>query len=438
MYKSPSNNKNSYNSSSSLDDVLKASPYENVLEPVASPLDHSDLAEDEKVYRVSLNILPVFFLEALALGSLAALAYVMRFMAVFPVLKRGFFCGDKSINYGKSNSLDGAITEIKSVVFYPVLIAVPLGMIIAGELFFWLCSGKPRKVVRGGCVGCRLHQPLRRLLRFVGLFFLGLLVTSIITDSLKMATGRLTPTFMSVCKTNLTDVCQGYQNKPEGIYLSHDDYTCTETKEEIVNKERLSFPSFHASTSAFASVYCMAYIHWLMSGRTASRLLLLPCLQGVFATVALMCSALDVALHNAHWEDALVGTILGIMVAVYLTYYMLNGFRERTKRRPNNSFHTNDDLENSLEKIETGVAPTSAAQVPSSLFFRYLRIPHVNYRNRTGRSYSENEGPTPRQQENNLHNHLAGSKPASLHEEFQRDLHQRIEDYVTKRLHQDS
>ncbi|XP_076340882.1 phospholipid phosphatase-related protein type 1-like isoform X1 [Tachypleus tridentatus] len=367
---------------------------ENILEPIQGD-DESESSDDDKVYEVNLNIIPVFILEVLVLGGIAALAYFLRFEPSFPVLLRGFVCNDETIIYPKSVlSQNSTVTlEISPTLLYAVSLALPVTLLLLGELGYFIFSSKIRKVVRPGCVGCKMHMVFRRLIRFNGTFFFGYLCTSILTDALKLTTGQLRPHFLEVCNPS---------SCPPGQFISVD--ICRSPQQEL-RLARMSFPSFYASISSYSAVFIMVYLHTIVALRTSR--LLRPTLVLSIAGLSLLCGVSRVSLHENHWADVIAGFLLGGAVGGYISSISLECFREHHQVKQRKCC-------NHKGRFAFQPGPT---QRP--LFYRYFRIPHVTYKNKQGKYF-------PASERESLEYSPRG---AIRNEAFQKDLHQRVENY---------
>lgn len=375
---------------------MKPSKEADKLDPGVSD-EQSDTSDDEKVYKVRLNLIPVFILECFALGCLAVLAYFLRFTEIFPVFIRSFNPCDSSISYSlkAAHVQSGVSLKIPPNFFYIYCFASPLSLIILGEMVAFIFSGRSRKVVRAGCIPCKMHQLTRRIVRFFGTFLFGALATTILTDCLKLATGIQRPYFLEVCRINVTRTAFGTCNP--ALWLSE----CA-TDESLVREARMSFPSLYASLSSFSAIFMMVYIHCMMSPKSSR--LLRPALVLLIAAKALVCCFSRVSLYYNSWWDVIAGIVLGSSISLYLTVCVLSTFKEHHETRHKLCCKKTDHAECR----------------PQPLFFRYFRFPHVSYQGRSGKSY-------PATDRNNYEysSHLAMPVNAA----FQRDLHQRVEDY---------
>ncbi|CAG2121278.1 unnamed protein product, partial [Medioppia subpectinata] len=138
-------------------------------------------------------------------------------------------------------------------------------------------NNRKKKVIAAqtGCITCRIHMPLRRIFRFIGGFAYGLLVTSILTDTLKLISGRLRPHFIHVCQ-QIVEICRqqtiertgiGWDNRSyvelSHIWISPDDYddsTLCPNHTDVIREARMSFPSSTASIATFSAFFTLLYI----------------------------------------------------------------------------------------------------------------------------------------------------------------------------------
>ncbi|EOB03155.1 Lipid phosphate phosphatase-related protein type 3, partial [Anas platyrhynchos] len=98
--------------------------------------------------------------------------------------------------------------------------------------------------------GCNFNSFLRRTVRFVGVHVFGLCATALVTDVIQLATGYHAPFFLTVCKPNYTLLGTPCDANP---YITQD--ICSGTDKHAILSARKTFPSQHATLSAFAAVY---------------------------------------------------------------------------------------------------------------------------------------------------------------------------------------
>ncbi|KAM7287337.1 hypothetical protein ISCGN_031028 [Ixodes scapularis] len=355
-------------------------------------------SEWDRVYRVNLSLLPVALLELLALLGLALLAYLLRTGAgPLPLTERLFRCDDPDLSWPEDPAdLLGKATVLRDFgtpALYGACVALPLILVILGELGHLAFSRRPRKAVRVGCVGCKMHQLSRRLVRHVGLYLLGALCTSICVDVLKYSLGVQRPYFLSVCRLNGT--CAQQQGAAPRWFRMGSCALSAPTSRERLQEASMSFPSFQAALTSYAAVFIMVYLHSVV--RLRSSRVFKPLLVVATGASALFWGSSRVALRRNHAPDVLAGMALGAALAAYVSLCAAQRFRERRAR-------------GSSVQALNGAEPGQGG----AFINRYFSIPHVSYRDRTGRAFKDEHGA------------LCSPRPPDA---FQKDLHKRIEDY---------
>lgn len=110
-------------------------------------------------------------------------------------------------------------------------------------------------------------------------------------------TGKLRPDFLSRCQPNESNVCTDPGNN---------------TKEG-----RLSFPSGHSSQGfaglSYLSYYVAGQLHVFARKGYTYKLYLV----GIFPLVAALISITRISDYRHHWEDVLVGALMGIFMSYF-------------------------------------------------------------------------------------------------------------------------
>ncbi|XP_009330129.1 PREDICTED: lipid phosphate phosphatase-related protein type 3 [Pygoscelis adeliae] len=114
-----------------------------------------------------------------------------------------------------------------------------------------------------------------------GVHVFGLCATALVTDVIQLATGYHAPFFLTVCKPNYTLLGTPCDANP---YITQD--ICSGTDKHAILSARKTFPSQHATLSAFAAVYVSMYFNSIISDSTK---LLKPILVFAFAIAAGIC-----------------------------------------------------------------------------------------------------------------------------------------------------
>uniref|UniRef100_A0A452QJU9 Phospholipid phosphatase related 3 n=1 Tax=Ursus americanus TaxID=9643 RepID=A0A452QJU9_URSAM len=167
----------------------------------------------------------------------------------------GFQCYDRALSmpYVETNEELIPLLMLLSLAF-----AAPAASIMVGEGVLYCLQS--RLWGRGGgpggaegsinAGGCSFNSFLRRTVRFVGVHVFGLCATALVTDVIQLATGYHAPFFLTVCKPNYTLLGTSCEANP---YITQD--ICSGHDTHAILSARKTFPSQHATLSAFAAVY---------------------------------------------------------------------------------------------------------------------------------------------------------------------------------------
>ncbi|KAK8850434.1 hypothetical protein IAR55_004352 [Kwoniella newhampshirensis] len=153
--------------------------------------------------------------------------------------------------------------------------------------------------------------------------FTSFTVTGVVTQIIKMSVGRPRPDLIARCLP-----AAGATDHP--VFGLSTIAICTNTNHFILNDGFKSFPSGHSSLSfsglAFLSLYLAGKMHlWDVRGhRTRAWAALSPLLGGVMVAISRTED------NRHHWQDVLVGSLLGTFIAwvSYRTYYPALSHRE--------------------------------------------------------------------------------------------------------------
>ena len=116
-------------------------------------------------------------------------------------------------------------------------------------------------------------------------------------------------------------------------------------REHRLHEMRLSFPSGHASLSAYSMWFCVVYIQQRMDTRNFR--LLKPLIQVCCALFAVYTSLTRVSDYKHHPEDVVCGALLGLVISS-LTLQFLVRRRERRETRATSMTETD------LLQVNTG------------------------------------------------------------------------------------
>lgn len=294
-------------------------------------MEHLEKREQTSSYLAKHYSIVYLVFDVLPLIILAAIMIVLSRVNL-PVTERGFFCNDRTIRYPYHDS------TVKAYELYLLLIPTILFFIIITllEQFSYLYRRRclqtlkpntPTRVILN-CIIRNLEIPfgLWKLAYVFYAFLVGLLVTKVVTDSLKLSVGELRPNFLDVCKPNLSpETCK---NSGEyEVYVTN--YTCTGDS-DLTREGRLSFPSGHSSIITYNMAFLIFYLEtkqYLPRGVRSSLSLL-------FAVTACLVSLSRLGDFKHHIQDVIAGMTIGGISAVYTYFYlmrlnMVNSVKER-------------------------------------------------------------------------------------------------------------
>uniref|UniRef100_A0A8V5GWU7 Phosphatidic acid phosphatase type 2/haloperoxidase domain-containing protein n=1 Tax=Melopsittacus undulatus TaxID=13146 RepID=A0A8V5GWU7_MELUD len=204
--------------------------------------------------------------QVLILGSVASLWYLLEFSEPFPV-------------------------RAPPALVYGLVTAVP-ALTVRGTCG----AGGGLGVTWGSLVG--QGAPLRRLLRYLGVFSFGLLATAIFALAGQVTTGAPAPHFLSVCRPNYSAPGLFRPPAPPPSAL------CAGER-PLVAAARRAFPCKEAALGAYAGAYAGLYV--TLAWRGGGSRLAKPAAALGFAAPPFLLGALRVAEHRNHWGDVVAG-----------------------------------------------------------------------------------------------------------------------------------
>ncbi|XP_077187913.1 phospholipid phosphatase-related protein type 3 isoform X1 [Paroedura picta] len=286
--------------------------------------------EKSKAPKDSMTLLPCFyFVELPIVASSIVTLYFLELTDLFRPAKVGFQCYDRALSmpYVETNEEMIPLLMLLSLAF-----AAPAASIMVGEgLVYCLQSKLKGRTGSEGSInagGCNFNSFLRRTVRFVGVHVFGLCATALVTDVIQLATGYHAPFFLTVCKPNYTLLGISCDSNP---YITQD--ICSGQDQHAILSARKTFPSQHATLSAFAAVYVSMYFNSIISDSTK---LLKPILVFTFAIAAGVCGLTQITQYRSHPIDVYVGFLIGSGIAAYLAYHAVGNFRAPTEKAPSN------------------------------------------------------------------------------------------------------
>ncbi|KAM6395934.1 phospholipid phosphatase-related protein type 3 [Rhynochetos jubatus] len=276
----------------------------------------------------SMTLLPCFyFVELPIVASSVVSLYFLELTELFPPAQVGFRCRDRALSMPY---VEPSEELIPLLMLLSLAFAAPAASIMVGEGIAYCLRNRLRG--RGGgegsinAGGCNFNSFLRRTVRFVGVHVFGLCATALVTDVIQLATGYHAPFFLTVCRPNYTLLGTPCDANP---YITQD--ICAGTDKHAILSARKTFPSQHATLSAFAAVYVSMYFNSTISDSTK---LLKPILVFAFAIAAGICGLTQITQYRSHPADVYVGFLIGSGIAAYLAYHAVGNFRAPPERVP--------------------------------------------------------------------------------------------------------
>lgn len=258
------------------------------------------------------------------LGGTAALAYQLEFTDAFPVHEGGFFCRDPQ--YGRPYPGPPANSRAPPALVYSLVTAVPTLTIVVGELAGRLGGargGRDPTILWGEC--CYLGAPLRRLLRFLGVFSFGLLATAIFANAGQVVTGTPAPHFLAVCRPNYTALgCAPPRPAAPPHFVTAGGAACAGDP-PLVAAARRAFPCKEAALGAYGGAYAALYV--TLAWRGGGSRLAKPAAVLALCAPPFLVGAVRVAEHRNHWADVLAGFVTGGAIAAFLVSCVVGNFQ---------------------------------------------------------------------------------------------------------------
>lgn len=231
---------------------------------------------------------------------------------------RGFFCDDQTLQkpFQKETISTWLTLLVGLLVSIPVITICeavnPKSKEGKNELAF--SSTVDKITIKCGPIKWKPSQWQRRAIFIVFIYGFGALVTNLFTDIGKTTVGQLRPYFLAVCKPN---------NCSQGFVTGD---VCTGNPVDIW-EARTSFPSAHASFSAYSMVFLALYLESSMPTKRSN--LVKPLIQVAFISLGVLCALSRIFDYWHHWGDVLVGLCLGTIVAFFITFRSLRLFSVR-------------------------------------------------------------------------------------------------------------
>ncbi|GAB0086627.1 Phospholipid phosphatase [Sergentomyia squamirostris] len=252
----------------------------------------------------------------LALCNVYLMYILMVENAIVPSNKRGFRCGDPSINFKYSGD----------TITYRLLLSSIFIMVIP----IWICEAiKLRKI---SSTKILWEQSMYRGIYWFNRFIIGVTLHQGVSEAMKTILGECRPHFMDTCRPDTGINCT------LGEYIS--DFTCTnlEDSQSFVTDSYRSFPSGHSSIGFYEGVFLAWYLQ--RSFPSSRSKWLIAVLQGLCLTWSSTCALTRITDNRHNWWDVLIGSIIGIIAAIYICAVVCRNFRTV------NTCYTCEDEEN--------------------------------------------------------------------------------------------
>nr|XP_022913877.1 phospholipid phosphatase 1-like isoform X2 [Onthophagus taurus] len=273
-------------------------------------------ADCRQTYNVKRNLLKptvAVFTNTLVIIIVGLLLAFIEF-DVIPTNKFGYYCGDPALSYQFEGDTITALVLILGSFLGPLIV------IIAIEY---------------------RHTRKAESIRLIWLWYkdmlIGVVTTLMVTEVMKAIVGAPRPHFLSTCKPQTKEECVN------GTFVR--DFECQGTgySSYVVGDSSRSFPSGHTSISVFASIFCVALVHYRLKWRRSGQLLK-PFLMLAFLSWAAVCGLTRITDRRHHWWDVLAGTILGAIGAGYTIIGLVKRFKVPEKKNPPKSIHSRSTL----------------------------------------------------------------------------------------------
>ncbi|KAM9848595.1 phospholipid phosphatase-related protein type 3 [Aulostomus maculatus] len=275
----------------------------------------------------SLTLLPCFyFVELPIVASSMVSLYFLELTDVVQPAQVGFRCHDRELSMPY---VDGGDELIPLLMLLSLAFAGPAASIMLVEGVVYCLQSRLKLRRSEGSInagGCNFNSFLRRTVRFVGVHVFGLCATALVTDIIQLSTGYHAPFFLTVCKPNYTQVGISCDKNP---YVTTD--ICSGHDQHAIVAARKTFPSQHATLSAFAAVYVSMYFNSTISDSTK---LLKPVLVFAFAIAAALTGLTQITQHRSHPIDVYVGFLIGAFIAAYLALHAVANFKSSDNITP--------------------------------------------------------------------------------------------------------
>lgn len=222
-----------------------------------------------------------------------------------PLTSQGFSCDDTSINKPYSPS---------TIPYFPLFL---IGLALSTCCFLFGISRKCKLLHKVSDEGdIKKYVPYHVTILFV-LFMYGTGITLFVTNVGKYSVGRLRPHFLSVCQPNWPALNCTDETGNKNIFYGSD--VCQTDDIKRFTDSRLSFPSGHASFSAFVATFLVFFLETQVDYRNEE--ILLKYLSQIFLGILASCIGLSrITDYMHHPSDVIAGFIIGVVIGLAMHY----------------------------------------------------------------------------------------------------------------------
>ncbi|KAK6643174.1 hypothetical protein RUM43_004677 [Polyplax serrata] len=170
------------------------------------------------------------------------------------------------------------------------------------------------------------EKNLKQAWAWYGQYVFGFLILLLVVQVGKNLVGAPRPHFFDTCKPDKAVNCTS------GHYV---EYKCTNknlTAWDLTDSVR-SFPSGHAALGVYTAVFMSSFLQFRIP---RNRYLVVPWLQCLLITWAVLCCLTRITDRRHHWWDVLAGTICGIVAAVFTVKSFCRNFQYKPRNPDKN------------------------------------------------------------------------------------------------------
>lgn len=243
-------------------------------------------------------------LDAAALLLLAGIAALLRFGDIYlvwpPLTGVGGLCYDEAYRLPRRIPT----IEVPDEAVYVLVIAAPIALVVLLELV--LVFSLRKHLMRSHESGSTFF--LKRCAKMLLVFLLGLSLTSLAADIVRVLVSRPRPYFLTT-----GDDGYGFGQYCSGKAENADEYLSREERDA-----RLSFPSHRCSVLAFSGGLVLLHADLVLRRVRAGGIYVLRAFVLLVASLpALLLASQALDSRSNHWQDVVVGLLLGAVLAAY-------------------------------------------------------------------------------------------------------------------------